>query len=154
MIKWVIKWWVSEWEQVNESFFLKKTNERLFSYISVYQKNQPNIVLLKLDAKAKPLATLNRWLIIICLLQFIPITLSYSCFTFISLYSVYNYIRSMTFSRHTTIGVIFFSSYHSRLSTTSFPKDGRVFRNYFFSKGPQGFQELLFFQRTEGLSKL
>ncbi len=56
--------WVSEWEEVSkcESFFLK-INERLFSYIFVYQKNYPNIVLVQLDVKAKPLATLNKQLV-------------------------------------------------------------------------------------------
>ncbi len=50
----MIEWWVSAWEWVSESFFFKKQT------IFVYQKNHPNIVLLILDAKAKPLATLNK----------------------------------------------------------------------------------------------
>ncbi len=41
---------------MNRSFSKEQT-------IFVYQKNHPNIVLLKLDAKAKPLATLNRQLV-------------------------------------------------------------------------------------------
>ncbi len=44
---------------MSESLFLKRKNERLFSYIFVYQKNHPIIVLVQLYAKAKLLATLN-----------------------------------------------------------------------------------------------
>ncbi len=48
----MIKWWASECEWVNRSFSKEQT-------IFVYQKNHPNIGLLKLAAKAKPLATFN-----------------------------------------------------------------------------------------------
>ncbi len=60
MIGWVMSKWASDWEEVSESFFLKRKNEWFFSYIFVYQKNHPNIVLVQLEAKAKPLATLNK----------------------------------------------------------------------------------------------
>ncbi len=47
---------------MSESFFLKRKNERLFSYIFVHQKNHSNIVLVQLDT-AKPLPTLNKKLV-------------------------------------------------------------------------------------------
>ncbi len=60
VIDWSREWmnerkWVSEWIVLFE-----KKNKLLFSYIFVYQKNHPNIVLVQLNAKAKPLATFNK----------------------------------------------------------------------------------------------
>ncbi len=55
---------MNEGKRVSEEIvFWKRKNERLFSYIFVYQKNLPSIVLVQLDAKAKLLATLNKQLV-------------------------------------------------------------------------------------------
>ncbi len=50
-------------DKVSELFFLKRKNDGLFSYIFVYQEDHRNIVLIQLDAKTKPLATLNKCLV-------------------------------------------------------------------------------------------
>ncbi len=65
VIKGLSEWLNREWEwmKMSKPLFLKRTNERLFSYIFFLSKKPPehgSSSTRWLDAKAKPLATSNK----------------------------------------------------------------------------------------------